>query len=51
LESRSEILAKFWDVVLQKNGYWTNRVKNEEVLHRVEEGRSILHTIKRRKAK
>jgi hypothetical protein len=29
---------------------WTNLVRNEEVLHRVEEERNILHTIKRRKA-
>jgi hypothetical protein len=29
---------------------WTNRVKNEEVLHRVKEERNILHTVKRRKA-
>ena len=29
---------------------WTDRVRNEEVLHRVKEGRKILHTIKRRKA-
>jgi hypothetical protein len=28
----------------------TNRVRNEEVLHRVKEERNILHTIKRRKA-
>jgi hypothetical protein len=28
---------------------WTDRVRNEDVLHRVEE-RNILHTIKRRKA-
>jgi hypothetical protein len=26
---------------------WTNRVRNEEVLHRVKEERNILHTIKR----
>ena len=25
---------------------WTNRVRNEEVLHRVKEDRNILHTIK-----
>ena len=25
---------------------WTDRVKNEEVLHRVKEGRNILHAIK-----
>jgi hypothetical protein len=29
---------------------WTNRVRKEEVLHRVKEERNILHTIKRRKA-
>jgi hypothetical protein len=30
---------------------WTDRVRNEEVLHRVKEERIILHTIKRRKRK
>jgi hypothetical protein len=29
---------------------WTDRVRNEEVLHRVKVERNILHTIKRRKA-
>jgi hypothetical protein len=29
---------------------WTNRVRNEEVLHRVKEQRNIVHTIIRRKA-
>jgi hypothetical protein len=29
---------------------WTDRVNNEAVLHRVKEGRNILHTIRRRKA-
>jgi hypothetical protein len=29
---------------------WTDRVRNEDVLHRVKEKRNILHTIKRRKA-
>jgi hypothetical protein len=29
---------------------WTDRVRNEEVLHRVKEERAILHKIKRRKA-
>jgi hypothetical protein len=29
---------------------WTERVRNEEVLHRVKEERNIVHTIKRRKA-
>jgi hypothetical protein len=29
---------------------WTDRVRNEEVLHRVKEERNTVHTIKRRKA-
>jgi hypothetical protein len=29
---------------------WTDRVRNEEVLHRIKEERNIIHTIKRRKA-
>jgi hypothetical protein len=29
---------------------WTDRVRNEEVLHRVKEERNVLHTIKRRTA-
>jgi hypothetical protein len=29
---------------------WTDRVRNEEVLHRVMEERNIVHTVKRRKA-
>jgi hypothetical protein len=33
-----------------ENISWTDRVRNEEVLHRVKEERNIVHTIKRRKA-
>jgi hypothetical protein len=29
---------------------FTDRVRNEEVLHRVKEERNIIHTVKRRKA-
>jgi len=29
---------------------WADRVKNEEALHRMEEERNILHTLKGRKA-
>ena len=29
---------------------WTDRVRNEEVLHRVKEERNILYTVKRRNA-
>jgi hypothetical protein len=32
-----------------ENISWTDRVRNEDVLHRVKEERNILHTIKRRK--
>ena len=28
---------------------WTDRVTNEEILHRVKEERNIIHTVKRRK--
>jgi hypothetical protein len=28
---------------------WTDRVKNEEVLHTVKDDRNILHTVKRKK--
>ena len=28
---------------------WADRVRNEEVLHRVKEERNIIHTVKRRK--
>jgi hypothetical protein len=33
-----------------ENIIWTDRVRNEAVLHRVKEERNILHTIERRKA-
>jgi len=33
-----------------ENISWTDRVRNEEVLQRVKEGRNILHTINRRRA-
>jgi hypothetical protein len=29
---------------------WTDRVRNEEVLHRVNEERNIIHRVQRRKA-
>jgi hypothetical protein len=29
---------------------WTDRMRNEEVLHRVKEERGMLHTVKRSKA-
>ena len=48
-ESRSEILEKFWNVVLEKISQ-TDHVRNKEVLHIAEEERSILQTIKRGKA-
>ena len=52
-ESRSEISGKFWNVMLEKDGEkisWTDRVRNEEMLHGVKEERNIVHRVKRRKA-
>ena len=48
--NRSETLGKFWNVVLEKDGGWTDHVRNEEVLLRVNEQRNILHEIRKRKA-
>jgi hypothetical protein len=51
-ESRSEISGKFemWCWRRMEKISWTDRVRNEDVLHRVKEERNIVHTIKRRKA-
>ena len=50
-ESRSEVSSKFglW-CIWRTEISWTDRVRNEETLHRVKEDRNILHTIKRTKA-
>jgi hypothetical protein len=47
-ESRLEILGKYYNVVLEKNGedQLDRSRKNEEELHRVEEDRNVLHAIK-----
>jgi len=47
--SRSKIPGKFRNVVLEKIS-WTDHVRNEEVLLRVNEQRNILHEIRKRKA-
>ena len=50
-ESRSEIRASFEICWRRMEKFiWNNRVKNDEVLHRVKEDRNILETMKRRKA-
>jgi hypothetical protein len=51
-ESKSEVSGKFeiWCWRRMEKISWTDRVRNEEVLHRVKEDRNIVHTIKRRKA-
>jgi hypothetical protein len=41
---------EMWCWRIMEKFSWTDRVRNEEVLHRVKEDRNILHTIKRRKA-
>ena len=50
--SRSEKPGKFRSVVLEKDGKisWTDHMRNEEVLLRVQEQRNILHEISKRKA-
>jgi hypothetical protein len=55
--SKSTLFTSKLDVNARKKGErrkekisWTDRVRNEEALHRVKEERNILHTVKRRKA-
>jgi len=49
-ESRSEMLGKFWNAVLHKDGdQLDGHVRNEEVSKRIKEESNILHKIKRRK--
>jgi hypothetical protein len=47
-EIRSEIPEKFCGVVLKKVGkdQLNDRVRNEQVLHRVKGERNVLHTVK-----
>ena len=47
--NRSETPGEFWNVVMEKIS-WTDHVRNEEVLLRVNEQRNILHEIEKRKA-
>jgi hypothetical protein len=49
-EIRSEILEIFEILCLRRKASLTHRVKNEEGLKGVNEGRNIVQTIKRRKA-
>jgi hypothetical protein len=50
-ESRSEIPGRFemWCWRRMEKIRWTDRVRNEEVLHTVMEERNILHTVNTRK--
>ena len=50
--NRSETPGKFWNVVLEKDGEvsWSDHVRNEQMLHRVNEQRDILHEIRKREA-
>jgi hypothetical protein len=41
---------EMWCWRRKKKTNWFDRVRNEEVLHRVKEDRNILHTTKRRKS-
>jgi hypothetical protein len=46
------MFGKFWSVVLEKEeeDHWIDRVRNEEVLHRVKQEMNIVHIVKRGKA-
>jgi hypothetical protein len=48
--SRPALHFEMWCWRRMEKISWTDRVRNEEVLHRVKEERNILLTIKRRKA-
>ena len=50
--NRSETPGKFSNVLLENDGEdsWTNHVRNEKVLLRVNEQRNILHEMRKRKA-
>jgi len=39
-----------WCLRRMKGIIWANQVKNEDILHRIEKERSVLHAIKRIKA-
>jgi hypothetical protein len=41
---------EMWCWRIMEKIIWIDRVRNEEVLHRVKEERNVVHTIKRRKA-
>ena len=47
-DSRLEMPGKIWNVVLERSEKisWTDLVRNEGVIHRVKEERTILHTTK-----
>jgi hypothetical protein len=49
LERMEEILQNYLGLCWRRMEKisWTDRVRNEEVLHRVKEERNIVHTIKR----
>ena len=42
--------SDIWGWRIMEKISWTDRVRNEDVLHRVKEERNIIHTEKRRKA-
>jgi hypothetical protein len=42
--------SEMWCWRIMEKISWTDRVRNEDVLHRVKEERNILHTIKRKNA-
>jgi hypothetical protein len=51
LDQKYVVSFKTWCWRRREKNNWADRVRNEEVLHRVKGERKILHTVKRRKAK
>ena len=50
VEQKCQEVFEIWCLRKMQKISWTDRVRNEEVLHGVKEERNILHTVKRRKA-
>jgi hypothetical protein len=46
VDQKNVEMSEMWCWRRMENISWTDRVRNEEVLHRVKEERNILHTIK-----
>ena len=46
----TRLIVALHDSVAKAKVSWTDRVRNEEVLHRVKKERNVIYSVKRRKA-